>query len=439
VLPSPQARPVDIREILGLAVPAALSTLLGQAFRVIDQYAVQWLGVAAQAAVGATGFVVILFFAFISLISAGAGPLMARAVGAGDARLQRRVLGNALTGIVGIGAVTLAALGLGAEHLSAALGISGEPAVLATTYMRALAVAGLPLAVMPVVDALFIARGNTITPMLLQGLFIALNVGLNWLFIYEMELGIAGAGYASGAARAVALAIGLTILWRQVRPDFSALWPDETIRRVLRVGFPIAVNVAAYTLVYWALLAFAVSPLGPEINAALGIGFAALEGCAWPVFYGLSLGIASVVGRRLGAGEIEEAKAAVRLGLPLSTAAGLTAALVFRFAATPLCALFTEDPIVLEEAIRYAHILAWSQLFVAWEALAEGTLEGSGDTRTVLWWSAPLNIARIPLAVLAAQRWGPAGIWWTINATTMAKAAGKGAAVIRGRWAEVRI
>ena len=39
-----------------------------------------------------------------------------------------------------------------------------------------------------------------------------------------------------------------------------------------------ALGVAAYAGVYWAMLRTSISPLGPEINAALGIGFSALEG-----------------------------------------------------------------------------------------------------------------------------------------------------------------
>jgi MATE family multidrug resistance protein len=202
-----------------------------------------------------------------------------------------------------------------------------------------------------------------------------------------------------------------------------------------------SLNTAAYALVYWGLLRWAISPLGPEVNASLGIGFSALEGFTWPVFHGVSLAVASLVGRYLGAGDPDLARQVGRMAFPLSTGLGLLSGLVFFVGAEPLCGLFTDDPAVLQASVLYARILAFSQLFVAWEALAEGVLAGAGDTRTVFWWSAPINALRIPLGILLAMNlgWGAAGVWWAINLTSIVKALAKGAAAARGRWAGLEI
>ena len=57
--------------------------------------------------------------------------------------------------------------------------------------------------------------------------------------------------------------------------------------------------------------------------------------------------------------------------------------------------MFTNDAKVLQQAVLYAQVLAFSQLFVAYEALAEGILSGSGKTKAIFYWSAPLNLLRI--------------------------------------------
>lgn len=434
-------RPVTLRELLSLAAPAALSAILNNSYRTLDQYAVQDLGLPAQAAVGSCVFVYIGMFAMVALMSAGVGPLVARAVGAGDDALARRATGNALVG------VALISLGLGALLWPAApavaglLGLSGEPAAQAAIYLRGLALVGLPMAVEPVLDAVFIAMGRARVALGLQVVATALKLALNPLLIHTAGLGLLGASLAGGLSRGAASSIGLVLLARAIGLRWADLRLDDTFRRVARIGFPITFNTAAYAAVYWALLKVAISPLGPEVNAALGVGFSALEGFTWPLFLGISLGVASLVGRHLGAGQPEQARRAARLGLPVSLTAGLGAALAFWFGAEPLCGAFTSDPAVLAQAVIYARILAFSQVFVALEALSEGVLEGAGDTATVFRWSAPLNALRVPLgwALALPLGWGAAGVWWAINLTTWLKCAGKGLAAWRGDWVHARV
>ena len=52
---------ISTKSLIYLTFPAALSAMLNNAYRVIDQYAVQWLGVDAQAAIASCTFVLIAF------------------------------------------------------------------------------------------------------------------------------------------------------------------------------------------------------------------------------------------------------------------------------------------------------------------------------------------------------------------------------------------
>ena len=275
--------------------------------------------------------------------------------------------------------------------------------------------------------------------MVLHCLSLALNIVLTPLLIHTAGLGIVGAALASNTSRAVATALGLWLLARTTGLRLADVRITSELKRVLRVGFPMAMGVAAYALVYGAMLKTSISPLGPHVNAALGIGFSALEGVSWPLFHGLSLAVASLVGRYLGAGKPELARGTVRLALPITIAGGVVASLVFWLGGAYLTGLFTNDAAVHAAATEYAVILAASQLFVALESLTEGVLAGAGDTRTVFLYSALINALRIPLAWLFAfpLGMGAAGIWWVVNVTTYFKAFGKSYAVWRGNWAEL--
>lgn len=433
--------PVTRREILSLALPAAASAVLNNVFRIIDQYAAGSIGTSAQAAIGSCTFVLILVFQLWTILSAGAGPLVARAAGARDEALARRAFGNALTGSLVIGAGVAVTGWLGADAVAALLGLSGPTAADAATFLRTLALGAAPLAMAPVLDATLVALGRTRTMMALQLVAAGLNAALNPLFIHGLGWGIAGTAAATVVARLVASALGLLLLWRALAVTTADLRPDSTLPRMIRVGAPMAVNGVLYALVYFAILRTTISPLGPTYNAALGIGFSALEGFTYPVFLGLSLGVASVVGRRLGAGQPEEARRVGRLALGPTVAAGIGGGALFYWGAEPLCARFTTDPAVLDAAVEYARILAFSQLFVALEALAEGILAGAGATRPVFLVSAPLNVLRVPLgwALAMPLGWGAAGVWWAINLTTWVKCGGKGWLAARGAWVDTPV
>jgi putative MATE family efflux protein len=430
-------KPVTTRAIIALALPAAASVLLNNMFRVIDQFSVQWLGPGAQAAVGACTFVLIAAYAVFMAVSAGAGPLVARAVGADDPALAKRVVGNALVGSVLVGGMALLLIGLLAPEITMLVGLEGEAGAAMTTYLRWLAVCGLPLAIAPTMDAIFIARGNTWMVMWLQGGATLLNIMLNPLLIYVLDLGIGGAALATGLSHGAAVLVGVVLLLKRVGPGAEDFRLDRTLLRVLRIGAPLASNTLFYAGVYWALMSVAIKPLGADVYAALGIGFSALEGFTWPIFWGFSTAVSSLVGRYLGAGMPEEAVRTYKLATPFIVGLGLAASAVFWFGATSLTALFSSDPGVLEQAVLYAQVLAFSQVFVALEALAEGVLGGAGDTPQVFWWSTPFNLLRVPLAWGAALPlgFGAAGIWWAINITTVIKCAGKWSAVLRGSWA----
>jgi len=434
---------LNTRQLLGLALPSAASVVLTNAYRSVDQYWLQWVSTDAQAAVGSLAFVLIAGFAFFEVTAVGAAPLIARATGAENPEERREVLGTA----IGLSLVTGAALGLAgyfaAQSIPGLLGLSGGAATQSVVYLQALCLTLLPLAITPLIDQAFIATGDMRTPMILQGLALGLNILFTPFLVFEsfaglpgMGLGVAGAAFGSNASRLISAILGFVWLQRRTGLQMRDIGLGSQSSRILRVGIPAGAGTLFFASVYWVLLVTSVSPLGPHVNAALGIGFSALEGLTWPIFHGISIAVGSVVGRSLGAGKPEHADHCIRLATPLIVTGGVIATLAFFFGARTLTGFFTEDPAVHDAATTYALVLAASQLFIALESLAEGVLIGAGDTKTVLAISLPLNVMRIPLAYALAfpLGWGATGIWWAINLTSIAKALGKMHFMRRGDW-----
>lgn len=433
---------LTVRDLLKLAVPSVAFAVLTNAYRAVDQFWIKGVSVAAQGAVGTSIFVTIFIFGGFALVSAGAGPLMARRTGARDHEGRRAVLGSAVVGMAVIAAVVTVTGGFFADRIARAFGLEGEIAREFERYVSTLCLTVLPLAYTPLVDTAFISMGSARVPMVLQIVSLILNAVLTPLLIYDAGLGTAGAALASNVSRLVTTGLGMAILVRRVGLRWSDLRVGEPLTRILRIGAPTAVRVAIYAGVYVLIVNTLIARFhDPAVNAALGIGFSALEGFTWPCYYGVSLAVSSFVGRGLGAGTPQVAWSSIHRSLPIISGLGVGASLLFWFAGPFLTGLFTDDAHVHALAMEYVFVLGFSQLFVAYEGLASGVLEGAGDTRTPFFVQVPFNLLRVPLGYWLAfpLGMGPAGVWWAINFTTFAKAGLTAEAVRRGHWARLEI
>ena len=432
---------INPKSLLKLAIPSTVFTVLTHGYRSVDQFWIKDVSVEAQAAIGANVFVLILFAGFFEMIGAGVSPWVARASGSGDDEDRRKAFGAGLFGAVVSFLFVAIVGGIGAAKIVALIGLSDETARQAELYLRTISLTSLPLALTPLIDLSFTAMGQAKLPMKLHAISLGMNLIFTPLFIYTFDLGIVGAGLASNLSRGIATAIGLLFLIRSIGLSPSHVRGGQALKKVLQIGIPVGMGTIIYALSYWVMLTTSISPLGPHINAALGIGFSALEGFTWPCFHGVSLAVASFVGRSLGAQRPDDAMYSMKLGIPIVGAMGLIASLLFAFAGEFLTGLFASDAKVHQAAIQYTFVLAFSQIFVALESLFEGVLNGAGATKLVFWVNFPNNVLRVILAWYFAfpLGFGALGIWWAINLTTIFKTALKGFFSLRGRWVNVQI
>jgi len=442
------ARGVGTRSVLRYAWPTVLSCLCNSAFRINDQYWVGPLGRDAQAALGASTFVMVLNFALYFLAVAGSMAKVAKATGAGDRAAQEKAIHHGLALSTGI-ALCVGVVGYqAAPWLVRMLGLSAGVGEAALEYIRGTYWMALPIALAPLLDNLFLSMGDTRTPLKLQMLAIASNFVLNPLLIYgglpgsegtpTVFLGVYGAAYATGISRALAVLVALWVLVHRkgirLIPHGRLSLPE--LAHVARVGMPSCVSIAIYGGVYLTITERIFQYLPDAALAGFGIGFNAFEAVSYPTFFGIALAGASMVGRALGAGDLELAQRVVVTVRRIALTAGVLAGVLFVVLGPWIVPAFTSEPEVAHQALVYLGILAFSQVFVALETASENVLIGSGHTKPIFWISVPGNLARVPLGILLALTWGwgPAGLWWAINITSIAKALALHALVVRGRW-----
>lgn len=201
---------------------------------------------------------------------------------------------------------------------------------------------------------------------------------------------------------------------------------------IARIGLPTAATGVLFSVIY-VVLTRTTTQFGTPALAALGVGHR-VESWAYMVGVGFGAAAAAIVGQNVGAGRTDRAERAGWLTVGYATAVGGVASVCMFVFATPLAAVFTDDPAVVRESASYLRIATLSTVFTGAEVVLEGALGGAGATLPPMLTSTALTALRIPLAAWLAPRYGTAGIWWTISLTAVARGLAMMLLWRAGRW-----
>jgi putative MATE family efflux protein len=433
--------------LLRLAAPAALMMLLYTFYNYVDTFFVGYLGADALAGLAVSSFILWMLFALAQLFSVGTAAKTARRLGENNREEAER---TALRGVIyslvwgGAAALVLAA----AEpalfrftHASPAVEAHARAYLLPTTI-------GLPLIFLPFMfNAIFIAAGDTRSPLLIMTVSLVANALLDPILIFGWAglppLGVAGAAWAAVATRVLwtFLALRRLTAWRRTRIRLAAHgrlglgWRD--LAEVARIGAPNAATGVLFSGVYLALTRVAAS-FGAANIAALRIGHI-YEGLSFATALGFSVASGTLVGQNLGAAKPQRAARAAWLAAGFVGLFTAAVGLLFRTFPDELARIFTADPDVARDAAAYLLVLAWSQPFMGVELIMEGSFAGAGNTLPPMAIQLPLTVLRYPVAYLLSQPLGVDGIWWAISGSSMLKCVLLMWWFRRGNWARTKV
>ncbi|MEV0827404.1 MATE family efflux transporter [Nonomuraea rubra] len=295
------------------------------------------------------------------------------------------------------------------------------PALTAEFFLVSLG--GLPVYfAQTVVDGVLKGLGDTRRPMRHAIICNVLVVGLDPLFIYGAGMGVQGAALATVIARAITLAVALRSLTRLRDASGARLGGaaggraaasghgDGELGRggrgrvagdVIHTGLPMSGDFLARALVGMALVEI-VAGFGTAAVAGYGIGQKIMLAGVM-VFYALRQ-----------AAMIRTARSeAVRSPLALGLGAGAVIAVVLNVPAVPVAGLFTGDPAVAVEFLR------WMTLYlVPFGGLIAvgGVLQASGRGSRLLAATLAGFAVQLPLAYGLSAWLGITGVWLSMAA-----------------------
>ncbi len=436
------------RTIFRLAWPAIVSMMAHTVLTITDAAWVGRLGAAPMAAVISSMFFIWIIWSLSEIIASGAVALIARRMGEKDLAMAGYTADHIFRFTI-LFSTTLMVGGLFLGSIPfQIMGTAPEVTAIGVKYLRVFTLAWPFLILWDFLSAIYRAAGDTKTPLIINATCNALNIILDPLLIFGVgpfpELGAVGAAIATFISYGIStLLYFVAFTWRPLPFSFKTrffAWPDwALIRRMIRIGLPIATAGIVFSTVYLFVNRVATS-FGTTAVAALGIGNR-IESINYLVCFGFLMAVSTLVGQNLGANNPQRAESLAMKTLILASGfTAVTSALFFIFA-LPIARFFTADPAVWPHTVTYLQILALSQVHMSWEIVIEGVFTGAGDTMPPMLVSVIGSIARVPLAYALAIwfGWGVAGIWWTITISTLVKGTVLFVLFKAGRWKQKEV
>lgn len=301
------------------------------------------------AAVGACGSLITLMVSLFTGLSTGAGVLVSKRVGAGDARGTKRAMGTSLSiGLLSGVFLMLVSLVFARNFLVL---MHCQPDVLdaATLYMR-IYFMGSPIMMLNsfAVGGLR-SSGDSARPMVYSMLSGVVNVVLNIVFVAFFRLSVAGVAIATVASAGFSLVLVLHRLWRgtgSVKTEFSDLRIHKAdLLEIIRVGVPTCLCSLSFFLAN-VILSAAVNSISTDAMTANAIS-GQFDGVIYTVGAAIAVGASVIVAQNYGARNFDRMKSAILVGVGYATAASLFLGSVFVVFAEPMLRILSDSDAVI--------------------------------------------------------------------------------------------
>ncbi len=189
-----------------LAVPTVAAQLVNMLYNIIDRIYIGHMpndGAAALTGVGVCMPLILLVSAFAALVSSGGAPRASIHMGKKDYDIAEHILGNCFTLLLLIAAVLSAVLLLFSRDILLLFGASANTIGYACSYMKVYAIGTVFVQLTLGMNMFITAQGFAGTGMLTVLIGSVLNIVLDPVFIFGLDMGVQGAALATILSQAV--------------------------------------------------------------------------------------------------------------------------------------------------------------------------------------------------------------------------------------------
>ncbi len=342
--------------ILRLSLPAVVSNLVTTAYNLTDTFFIGQLGTAQSGAIGIAFSIMTILQAIGFFFGNGAGNSMSRELGKRNNERASRLLALGFAGAV-LSALLIALICLAMlRPLVMMLGSTSTIAPYAVQYLTPILVAAPCVCGSFALNGLLRYQGQSAFGMIGLVSGALLNFLLAPLFIFVLDLGIFGAGLATGICQTVSFIILTTmsarfgvlkLSLRNCRPDMLL------VREIIGGGLPSLVRQSAGSIAA-TCVNIAANPFGDAAIAGMAIVMRIMLGVN-SVIIGLGQGFQPVCGYNYGAGKFARVREGFWFCVKLSTCILLVLGAAIWLSSPQLVEIFRSDPAVVTVGVAALH------------------------------------------------------------------------------------
>ncbi len=368
--------------VVAVALPTMLEQILSVLMQYVDTAMVGHLGAKATAAVSTSTTITWLIGSIPVAFGVGAMTMIAQAIGAEEKHKIAQVAKLSLLFAVGVGVVVEAICLAVCPFVAGWMGATSEVAPAATRYFFWVSVPIVFKSINIILAAAVRATKDTKTPMYIGVGANILNVVLDYIFIYVLNLGVDGAAYATCISAVVGGVLMLLAFFHHPEFRFEGNFFDtekEIQRRMWKLAIPLLLINVASTSGY-VVFAGLVSHMGTIIFAAHSIAVGAEE-LFYIGGYGFKSSANTMVGIAYGEQNYPKYRKVCVSSIIATVAIMTISGVLLYILAAPLMGIFTEDAEVIALGSRVLKMVAFNEPFFGLYIITEGIYYGLGRTK----------------------------------------------------------
>lgn len=314
----------------------------------------------AVGAVGVTGSFINLVLSFIIGLSVGANVIVSKWIGAKEKERAQKAVHTSIALGFWFGMITMVIGLLTSRLVLQWMGTSGNLLDLAVTYTD-IYFAGLPfMSLANYTIAVFRAKGDSKTPLVVLGATGLLNVGLNFFFVVGMGMSVEGVAFSTMIANlvsSVVLLIKLSLDTNEfTKFSFKKLKiHKKSLKEIIKAGVPAGIQSALFGISNLLIQSSVVkvnnmamsgivtdSDYQPIVSGASAQGN--LEGFIYTAMNAVYQGVVTFVSQNMGAKKTDRIYKIMYYGIAFVSGVGLTMAVIMYLLRIPLLKMYGVVP-----------------------------------------------------------------------------------------------